>query len=104
MVHDYHEFCDMKRKWKKNFSHKSEIITINDVDEEYITLDASEYIDLLEIGEEAGQTFTYDSPGICANHLQQMQNLGFNIPQYAIDALREEQMEIYKEEQEQKND
>jgi len=50
----------------------------------------SEYIDLSEISEYAGQSFADDTPGDCADRLEQLRESGLNVPQYAIDALREE--------------
>ena len=46
-----------------------------------------EYIDLPY----AGDTFGFSSAGECANKLEELRTLGYNVPQYAIDALREEQ-------------
>lgn len=43
---------------------------------------------------DAGETFTHDTPGECADNLERLKAEGFNIPQYAIDALREEQEEM----------
>jgi hypothetical protein len=43
---------------------------------------------------EAGQSFVDASPGECADRLELLRNKGFIVPQYAIDALREEQAEI----------
>ena len=40
---------------------------------------------------DAGETFTHDTPGECADNLERLKADGFNIPQYAIDALRERQ-------------
>lgn len=57
----------------------------------------SEYLDLSEIGPEAGQTFDDACPGECADRLEQLKAVGFNVPQYAIDALREEQAEVQDE-------
>jgi hypothetical protein len=54
----------------------------------------SEYRDLSEIGPEAGETFKSSCPGECANLLEQLRAKGFEVPQYAIDALREEQAEM----------
>lgn len=42
----------------------------------------------------AGETVTSDSPGECAAFIESLRPLGFNVPQYAIDALREEQAEM----------
>jgi hypothetical protein len=55
---------------------------------------ASEYVDLREIGQEAGQSYDDASPGECADRLEQLKAKGFNVPQYAIDGLREDQREI----------
>lgn len=58
--------------------------------------DDSEYFDLKEIGEEAGQSYNHPTPGECADNLVMLKNKGFNVPQYAIDALREEENELNK--------
>jgi len=42
----------------------------------------------------AGETFHDPSPGECADHLEMLRSLGYYVPQYAIDALREEQTQI----------
>jgi hypothetical protein len=55
---------------------------------------ASEYRDLREIGDEAGESYDDPCPGECADRLEQLKAKGFNVPQYAIDALREDQVEI----------
>jgi hypothetical protein len=54
----------------------------------------SEYLDLSEIGPEAGQTFDDSCPGESADTLERLRAKGFNVPQYAIDSLREEQREM----------
>jgi hypothetical protein len=56
----------------------------------YRSLKDSEYFDLAEIGPEAGTTANHPSPGECADYLEMLKGKGFNVPQYAIDALREE--------------
>lgn len=42
----------------------------------------------------AGLSFNDPSPGSCADRLVALKAEGFDVPQYAIDALREEQAEI----------
>ena len=37
-----------------------------------------------------GDNFTDDTPGECADRLESLRALGYNVPQYAIDTLREE--------------
>lgn len=37
-----------------------------------------------------GETFNDPTPGECADRLEWLRGLGYNVPQYAIDALREE--------------
>lgn len=54
----------------------------------------SEYIDLAEISPLAGKTFNDETPGACADRLEEIRASGLNVPQYAIDALREEQKEL----------
>jgi hypothetical protein len=58
------------------------------------TLKDSEYIDLATIGPEAGESFNDPTPGDCAERLKALQAKGFNVPQYAIDALLEEHAEL----------
>ena len=41
----------------------------------------------------AGMTFTDNTPGQCADRLEALRAEGFDVPQYAIDALREEEGE-----------
>lgn len=41
-----------------------------------------------------GETFNDDTPGECANRLEALRFHGYRVPQYAIDALREEQQEL----------
>jgi hypothetical protein len=38
----------------------------------------------------AGESFTESSPSECAESLEYLRGLGYHVPQYAIDALREE--------------
>lgn len=38
-----------------------------------------------------GQTFEHNTPAACADHLEHMRSVGYEIPQYAIDALRAEE-------------
>lgn len=40
------------------------------------------------------ESYCHDSPGECADNLEAMKAAGFMVPQYAIDALREEQDEM----------
>lgn len=39
-----------------------------------------------------GESFNDATAGECADRLEQLRALGYNVPQYAIDALREEQV------------
>lgn len=41
-----------------------------------------------------GKSFSSDDPGECADLLERLMTEGYNVPQYAIDALREEQKEL----------
>jgi hypothetical protein len=36
----------------------------------------------------AGESFHDDTPGACADRLEMLRALGYNVPQYAIDELR----------------
>lgn len=49
----------------------------------------TEYIDL--VGPYAGDSFNDSTPGECADRLEEIRASGLNVPQYAIDALREEE-------------
>lgn len=42
---------------------------------------------------EAGTSHDFDTPGECADKLEELRREGFVVPQYAIDALREEASE-----------
>lgn len=44
-----------------------------------------------------GQTFSDPSPEDCANRLEGLRAMGYRVPQYAIDALREEAREARQE-------
>lgn len=57
----------------------------------------SEYFDLSAIGPESGESYNHDTPGECADWLVALKSKGFLVPQYAIDALREEQAEMEKQ-------
>jgi hypothetical protein len=41
-----------------------------------------------------GERFTCDTPGVTADKMEYLRGLGYNVPQYAIDTLREEQEEM----------
>ena len=41
-----------------------------------------------------GESFNDPTPGECADRLESLRALGYNVPQYAIDNLREEQEEV----------
>lgn len=53
----------------------------------------SEYLALKDIGPEAGESYNDPTPSECADRLEGLRAKGFNVPQYAIDALREEALE-----------
>lgn len=40
-----------------------------------------------------GGSFSDDTPGECADRLERLRALGYVVPQYAIDALREEEVD-----------
>ena len=61
--------------------------------DEYGDVAGSEYLDLAEIGPEAGETYSDPTPGACADRLEAMRAKGFNVPQLAIDELRAEALE-----------
>jgi hypothetical protein len=54
----------------------------------------SEYADLPE--PYGGESYNDPSPGECAERLEDLRKAGLRVPQYAIDALREEQAEMTK--------
>jgi hypothetical protein len=56
----------------------------------YRTPKDSEYLDLREVSSLAGRSFNDETPGECADRLESLRAAGFNVPQYAIDELREE--------------
>jgi len=60
----------------------------------YRTPKETEYLDLATISPLAGETFRDETPGDCANRLELIRKSGLNVPQYAIDALRAEQIEM----------
>ena len=37
-----------------------------------------------------GESFSFDTAGECADQLVRLKEIGYNVPQYAIDALRED--------------
>jgi len=50
-----------------------------------------ERAELVDIGlAHDGETFDDDTPGECADRLEYLRSCGYNIPQYAIDELRDE--------------
>ena len=51
------------------------------------------WVDLTHL-ESSGKTFHDDTPGDCADRLDALRSEGFNVPQYAIDELRKEQIEF----------
>lgn len=52
----------------------------------------TEYVDLT--APSAGESFIDNTPGECADRLIALRGEGLDVPQYAIDALREEQAEL----------
>ena len=47
-----------------------------------------EWLDLPE--PDGGRSYEHATPGECADNLERLRSLGLNVPQYAIDSLREE--------------
>lgn len=47
-----------------------------------------------------GETFNDPTPGECADRLEALRALGYNVPQYAIDELREEALDAPRHEEE----
>ena len=39
---------------------------------------------------EGGHSYWHDTPGECADNLERLRGYGLNVPQYAIDSLRQE--------------
>lgn len=54
----------------------------------------SEYIDLKEISEFGGETFSEPTPGACADRLEEIRASGLRVPQCVIDVLRAEQADL----------
>ena len=52
--------------------------------------DSSLWLDLSEIGPEAGQTYNDPTPGECAARLRTLKAKGFNVPDYMIERLEAE--------------
>lgn len=51
--------------------------------------------ELIAIGlTEDGKDFNHGTPGECAHHLEYLRSLGYRVPQYVIDELRNEALEI----------
>lgn len=60
----------------------------------FAVMDMVERSDLVPIdGPHDGETFRDPTPGACADRLIALRAAGYNVPQYAIDALREEARE-----------
>ena len=75
--------------------HKAESAWRKTYENEDGFLPDSEYIDLPEPF--AGDSFNHATPEECADHLEEIRSAGFNVPQYAIDLLREEAAELASE-------
>jgi hypothetical protein len=43
-----------------------------------------------------GETFSDPTPGACADRLEMLRTAGYNVPQYAIDSLRNDNEEQYQ--------
>ena len=55
----------------------------------------SRFRGLHDIGlEHDGESFNHDTPGECAENLISLRVCGYNVPQYAVEALFEEQVEM----------
>lgn len=80
--------------WKRQFPHDE----LAGQDDGVLIMADSEFLDLSEISAFAGESFNDATPGECADRLERMRASGLNVPQYAIDALREEQRELEDEE------
>lgn len=90
---------EAKQEWIKTFPH--EVIPTTTLGgapgKGLAVFSESEYMDLSELGPEAGESFNDPTPGDCADRLEALRAKGFNVPQYAIDALRAEQKEMDSE-------
>ena len=53
-----------------------------------------DYIELSTISNYAGKYFCDASPGLCADRLEAIKSSGLNVPQYAIDELRDEEKSV----------
>ena len=60
----------------------------------YVHLPTLQYIPLRDIGLPCdGRTYADETPGACAARLEGLRAMGYNVPQRAIDRLREEEGE-----------
>lgn len=82
------------QKWQNSFPTQSMGKT-TDGDDFKIPAD-SEYFDISELGEEAGECFEDASPGECAERLMKLKSKGFLVPQDVIDVLIGEEQERLK--------
>ena len=80
-----------QRKWRESLpSDEYQARTIDGDPVTCYTPKDSEYVSLIDISEFAGESFNSDTPDECADLLEEIRNSGLNVPQYAIDELREE--------------
>ena len=99
-VDRYMAYTKAEKDWRRQFPGE-EYPTVKFVDGETVpgepgwTLADSEYEELS--GPHAGETYSEGSPGDCADRLEEIRSSGLNVPQYAIDALREEQTCLTRE-------
>lgn len=71
------------------------------IDRYRFVLDAVSNADRAPIGlPHDGESFNDDTPGQCAQRLEGLRGMGYHVPQNAIDALKEEDEELRREEAE----
>lgn len=77
---------DVPRVPRPTRENKDEWLAAHRVQMEFLETAARTDIDLPY----AGESFDDGTPGECADRLEALRTLGYNVPQYAIDVLRDE--------------
>lgn len=83
-IEDLFERGQAERAWR-------ETLPGDDVPDISWWVNDDQYEDLDSIGPEAGQSYNDDTPGECAARLRTLKFKGFNVPDYAIEALEREE-------------
>lgn len=80
-------------KWHKRAAHM--MFSLSALWHKYLHQPTMDLIPLRPIGlPHDGDSFNDGEPGECANRLESLRAMGYIVPQHAIDALREEQIEL----------